>query len=98
MPGPRALSRMDLGGCPGVTLLTAVQASGYGGMKCGVPDFVSSDVKARGTEWSESPAAPCGQMGTEGHKGEETWASIQGAVGRDVGGARTVLREAGQRR
>lgn len=27
-------------------------------------------------------------------KGEETWASIQGAMGRDVGGSSTVLREA----
>lgn len=60
MSGPRALSRMDLGSCLGVTLLAAVQASGYSGMSCGVPEFVSSDVKARGTEWSESPPTPFG--------------------------------------
>ena len=48
MPGPRALSGMDLGSCPGVTLLTAVQVSGHGVMNCGV--FVSSDVKVRGNE------------------------------------------------
>lgn len=90
---------MDLGSCLGVTLLTDVQASGHGGMNCEV--FVSSDVKAGGLNGQSPQQHLVDRWELEDtssvSEGEETQASIQGALGRDVGRAITVLREAGQR-